>query len=196
MAGLDRVDDEDSPVLGEVMTLEQAKKHLRVDFTDDDEDIEAYLMASRAHVEGFLKQSLLAATWQYRIDHCWPREIRLPVGPIRTTTGLSIQYVDADGATQTLAITEYQVSLGITCVIRPAWSKSWPTLRPIMDAITVTFKAGELFVADVKPVFVAAVKLELTNLYENRGSVVIGAPVSEILSLSARNLLTPFVRHD
>jgi uncharacterized phiE125 gp8 family phage protein len=196
MAGLDRLIDEDSPAPDEPLTLAQAKSHLRVDFVDDDDLIEAEIAAARQQIEGFLKQSLILQTWRYRIDFCWPREIRLPVGPLRTTTGLSIQYVDADGATQTLATTEYQVSLGQTGIIRPAWSKSWPTLRPVMDAVTVEFKAGETRIEYIKPVFLAALKLQLGDLYANRESVVIGGTVGEITSLSARNLLTPFVRHD
>lgn len=196
MAGLDRLIDEDSPAPDEPLTLAQAKSHLRVDFVDDDDLITAMIAAARGQVEGFLKQSLILQAWRYRIDFAWPYEIRLPVGPLRTTTGLSIQYVDADGATQTLATTEYQVSLGQTGIIRPAWSKSWPTLRPIMDAVTVEFKAGETRVADIKPVFLAALKLQLGDLYANRETVMTGGAVGEITSLSARNLLTPFVRHD
>lgn len=196
MAGLDRLPDEDSPAPDEILSLAQAKKHLRVDFSDDDDDITAYLQAARQKVEGFLKQALILQTWRYRIDYCWPAEIRLPIGPLRTQTGLSVQYVDSDGVTQTLATSEYQVSLGMTGRIRPAWSKSWPTVRPVMDAVTVEFKVGETRVEDIKHVFLAAVKLELADLYDNRGTVVVGASSGELSSLSARNLLTPFVRHD
>ena len=107
MAGLDRLDDENSPPVTEPITLDAAKAHLRVDHDDEDGEIEAYIAAARSVVEGFLKQSLIYTFWQYRIDGCFPSEIRLPIGPLRTTDGLSIQYVDDAGVTQTLAASEY-----------------------------------------------------------------------------------------
>jgi len=192
MAGLDLVT---APV-SEPVTVAQAKARLNIDFGDHDTIIGDMITESRSAVEGFLKQSLLYTVWKHRIDGYFPREIRLPVGPLRTATGLSIEYVDDAGATQTLATTEYQVSLGSTGIIRPAYGKTWPTVRSIMDVVSVTFKSGEALAADLRPAILGALYLEIGNRYANRESIVIGTTTSELSSLSARNLLTPFVRHD
>ena len=125
-----------------------------------------------------------------------PRKTPLPIGPLRTTDGLSIQYVDDQGVTQTLATSVYQVSLGMTGVIRPSYGNTWPSVRAQMDAVTVTFTAGEQSLDDINPAFLQAIRLHINDFYDNRGSIVVGAQASEILSLSARNLLTPFVRND
>ncbi|RJP54179.1 MAG: hypothetical protein C4583_03350 [Anaerolineaceae bacterium] len=190
MAGFDLVT---APSI-EPITLADFKAHQRVGHSEEDDLIDSYIAAARSACEATLKMSLLYTTWRYRIDFCFPWEIRLPIGPLRTVSGLSIQYVDDAGATQTLATSVYQVSLGDTGVIRPAYGETWPATRPQMDAVTVTFKAGEASAADLRPAIVDAVRLETANRYEHRESQVVGTSSSQITSLSARNLLTPFIR--
>lgn len=195
MAGLDRVDDEASPGPGEPLTLTEAKDWLRVDHTDEDETIGALISAARSAVEAFVKQSLMLTTWTYRIDGSFPWEIRLPVGPLRTTSGLVVQYVDDSGVTQTLSSSVYQVSLGLTGIIRPAYGQTWPSVRSQMDAVTVTFKAGETSIDDVKPAIMHGLRMFLADMYEHRETIVIGASAQR-LPMAVQNLLTPFVRHD
>lgn len=193
MAGLDLV----TAPTSEPVTVAQAKARLNIlEGTDFDSVIDDMIAEARSAVEAFLKQSLLFTVWKLRIDGCFPWEIRLPVGPLRTTTGLSIQYVDGAGDTQTLATTEYQVSLGSTGVIRAAYGKSWPAVRNVMDAVSVTFKAGESAAGDLRPAILSALYLEIGNRFAHRESVIVGVSGGELSSLSARNLLSPFVRHD
>lgn len=195
MAGLDRVDDEVSPSIGEPIALLEAKEYLRVDHGDEDELILALIASARAAVEAHTKRSILRTTWAYRIDGCFPWEIRLPIGPLRTTSGLVVQYVDDAGATQTLASSNYQTSLGITGIIRPAYGKTWPSTRSQMDAVTVTFQAGELSADDVNPALMASMRMYLADLYEHRETIVIGVSAQRI-PMAVQNLLTPFVRYD
>src|SRR3990167_10126611 len=174
MAGLDLV----TAPTSEPLSVADAKAHLNVDFADDDAKIGNYISAARAAAEVVLKMSLLYTVWRYRIDGSFPWEIRLPIGPLRTATGLSIAYVDDAGVSQALAASIYQVSLGDTGVIRPAYGETWPATRPMMDAVTVTFKAGEAAAADLRPAFIDAIRLEVGNRYAHRENQIVGVSTS------------------
>jgi uncharacterized phiE125 gp8 family phage protein len=189
VAGLDLV----TPAGGELLALELVKQHLNVDFPDDDALIAAYVAAAMSSVETVLKCSLLPTAWRYRVDGCFPCEIRLPVGPVVTTNGLEIKYIDDAGALQTLAPSLYQMSLGETGVIRPAYGQVWPSTQPVMDAVQVAFHAGFEAADKVPPAIKAALLLTIGHLYANREATVIGVSAQE-LPLGARNLLMPFVR--
>ena len=104
MSGVDLV----TPPLSEPVTLSQAKSHLRVESDHDDTFISSLITASRQAVESYTRRSLLHTVWKYRMDGCFPWEVRLPRGPLRTATGLTITYVDDAGATQTLASDQYR----------------------------------------------------------------------------------------
>lgn len=190
MAGLDLVT---APTV-EPLTLAQAKDHCRVDGSDDDTLLTDLIGAARSRCEAFLKQSLLQTAWAFRIDGGFPPEIRLPVGPLIDTASVSIAYVDDAGASQTLDGAVYDVSGGETGVIRAAYGQSWPSARPVMDAVTVTFTAGVAAAANLPPAIVHAVRMTLAEMYENREESVPGS-LAEV-PLSARNLMMPFVRHD
>lgn len=190
MSGVDLV----TPPAAEPITLAQAKAHLRVESDYDDTQISGLITASREAVEAYTRRTLLHTVWEYRMDGCFPWEIRLPRGPLRTTTGLAITYVDDAGDTQTLAADQYQVSLGNVGVIRPAYGLTWPTTRSQMDAVAVQFTAGEASASLIPGALLTGLLMELGNRYAYRESVTV--QVMDISALSARNLLTPFVIHD
>lgn len=197
MAGLDLV----QAAAQEPITRGQAKRHLNVDddVADFDDLIDAYIAAARSSVEAVLKMSLMETAWKLRIDNCFPWEIRLPIGPVFDGGGspndLTISYVDDAGETQTLATTEYQVSYGETAVIRPAYGKTWPATRPVMDAVTVNFQAGWKDAADIPRAILQALRLTVGDCFAHRENTVIGTITAQ-LPMSARNLLMPFVRWD
>lgn len=195
MAGLDLV----SAAAQEPLTLDEAKAHLNVDVADFDDLIDAYIAAARSSVEAVLKMSLMETAWKYRLDGGFPREIRLPIGPVfdggASPNDLTITYVDDAGAAQTLATTGYQVSYGTTAVIRPAYGMTWPATRPIMDAVAVNFQAGWKDRADIPKAMLQALRLTVGDCFAHRENTVIGTITAE-LPISARNLLMPFVRWD
>jgi uncharacterized phiE125 gp8 family phage protein len=189
VAGLDLIA---APIV-EPVELADATAHLRVDDDHEDGLVLLYVAAARSHIETFLKASLLATTWRVRIDGGFPREIRLPVGPVLSTDGLAITYVDDAGATQTLPADQYQASLGETGVIRPAWGVVWPSTRAQLDAVSVTFKAGWPGPSDLPPAIKAAVLLMTGHLFQHREATSPAGVVTE-LPLGVRHLLLPVVR--
>lgn len=191
MAGLHLVTAPDA----EPVDLAEAKAYLVVDFNDDDVLIDALIQSARSHCEAFLKMSLMSTVWDYRIDLGFPREIRLPIGPLSdvAAAAVAITYTDLAGVTQTLDSVAFQVSGGDTPVIRPAYGATWPATLPVLDAVRVRFTAGHATADDIPRAVRVAVLMTLGDLYEQRQSAVVGGSASSV-PLAARNLMMPFVR--
>lgn len=182
-----------TPPASEPETLEQAKRHLNVDDTDSDTLIVGHISSARSACESFLRATLMETVYSYTLD-CFPSQIVLPQGPVLTTTGLSISYVDTAGVTQTLATSSYKVSLGDICRIRPAWGMSWPATRNEMDAVTIAFKAGYADASGIPPAVLNAFRMTLHDFFEHRGNMA-DPSAGRDLPLTAQNLMTAFVRH-
>jgi uncharacterized phiE125 gp8 family phage protein len=135
----------------EPVSVAEAKAHLRVEITDDDDVIARLCAGARRRVERTIGRQLVTATWVLvkdffaPIDLLLPRIfgdlIRLPRPPLIEV--LSVQYVDTAGVPQTLATTEYQVdALDEPGRLRPAFGKYWPATRWQLGAVTITYNAG------------------------------------------------------
>ncbi|MBD3675598.1 MAG: phage head-tail connector protein [Planctomycetaceae bacterium] len=141
------------------ISLTEVKEHLRVETTDEDDLLTAYIEAATRMVEQNLNRSLVLTEYQKVFDY-WPHDggdhysphlsnlernaMFLEHPPVKQVD--SITYVDGDGATQTLAAADYQVDLfREPARIMPAWGKHWPTgVRYQANSITATYKAGYL----------------------------------------------------
>lgn len=89
------------------LTIAQAKKHLRVDHTNDDEYINACIAGALQRVEQITKRKIVTQTWKYFL-HDWPDEsIILPYGKLQSVT--HVKYKDADGDQSTWDSGEYIV---------------------------------------------------------------------------------------
>ncbi len=91
-----------APPTLEPVSLEEAKAHLRLAGSDDDDYVSALIVAARLQVETAIRRVLIDQTWRiYRDD--WPADgaIDLPVAPVRSI--VEIVVYDADGEPTTLA---------------------------------------------------------------------------------------------
>ena len=130
------------------LSLEEVKDHIRWESAAADEaQIMLYMRSAVEQMDGaagVLNRALVTQTWQ--IDFDWfPRgAIRIPLPPLQSIT--SVQYIDTDGVTQTLAASKYKV-LNINTPTRAgrietAFGETWPSTRDEGEAVTVTFVAG------------------------------------------------------
>lgn len=126
------------------VTLPEAKVHLRVDSTDEDAYITALIEVARVTAEDRLQRTLVSTPWRLLAD-AFPacgRALELPMAPVLSVT--QVQYLDADGALQTLPDTDYLLAatpLGHELALPPGGA--WPSTqahRP--GAVTVTYTAG------------------------------------------------------
>lgn len=168
----------------EALTLAEVKEHLRIVDNDDDAWVTAMIPVVRKVTENHLRATIMAATWEYKLD-CFAPEILLPMAPVDSIT--SIKYIDDDGIEQTLAVAEYQFDNKGR--LKPAYDKSWPSTRRQLGAVTVTYVAGVTTAAEVDQDIKLAMKLWIGHYDLNRENVAF-TQVSEIPN-GARDLLSP-----
>jgi uncharacterized phiE125 gp8 family phage protein len=91
-----------------VVTLADAKKHLRVDHTDDDDMITALIAAATSYLDGWsgilLGRALVNQTWRQDF-HCFERKLRLPLAPVSAVS--SVKWRNTDGEIATIAADNY-----------------------------------------------------------------------------------------
>lgn len=124
-------------------------------------------------VERYLQRALITQTWDvYYDDWC---EIKLPYSPLQSVT--SIKYRDLDGVEQTLSSSLYYVTKHEPAEVERVYDTTWPVLQygrpqPIVIREVVGYgTTGASVPEEIK----SAMKLLITDLYENRGTVVIGS---------------------
>ena len=150
------------------------------DATEDDL-LTSLIQAAREHVENITRRALLTQTWYAYLDE-FPADldfIRLPFGNLQSVT--SIKYKDSDGTETTMTVTtDYLVETnGEQCgrIVLP-YGVSWPsaTLWP-SNPITIEFVCGWTAAASIKASIIAALKLILADLWENREGAVLKSGV-------------------
>lgn len=167
-----------TPVDGDaILTLEDAKLHLRVDSDDEDMLIMALRDAAIAHVEK--ASGVILARAEYRWSgRSFAAVAELPVRPVRSI--VAVRHRASDGAE-----IEYDGAQMVDGVLTPALGEMWPNANGF---VAVTFEAG-LASADLAPDLIAAAKLMLGHLYRNREAVQTGA-INE-LPLGVAALIDP-----
>jgi len=160
------------------VSLAEAKTHLRVTETADDDLIESLIEAASNWAQKYQNRKYLTETCVDYLD-AWPKVIRTRWSPLIAVT--SIQYVDTGGTTQTWANTLYTVdTITEPARIVPAYNESYPDLRGDQNGIIVTYTAGYgSNRSDVPQEIRSAILLLVGQLYANR-EAAIEASLSEI----------------
>jgi uncharacterized phiE125 gp8 family phage protein len=186
----------------EPVTLAQAKAQARVelDFTLDDDLINALITAARIYCESYTKAQFCTATYLYALDSfpvvsAWPivgAELRLPLPPLQLNTniggtgaspsGVVVQYLDMSGTLQTLSPSLYLVdTISKPARIVPQWYQPWPICRPMPNAVQVTFSCGYSDDGTSVPqTFKQAILMLVSYWYRNREAAAEGtfAPIA------------------
>jgi uncharacterized phiE125 gp8 family phage protein len=128
-----------SPPTSYGVTVSQAKAQSRVLNSAEDDVIEGHLAAALAYAEKYTGRIYQPQTWELTVDAFPTAEIKLTPGPVASIT--SIQYIDADGATITVADTLYETDLaGDDAWVGP--STPWPATMATFNAVKITYVAG------------------------------------------------------
>lgn len=182
--------------VAEPLTLEDAKTHLRVDGTDEDDLIESLVQTAREYCETFTNRAFVTQTWYWKADRFpYFQKIWLPRPPLTSIT--SVSYIDQNGNTQTWApTTGYQLAqltgpkAGYSTLM-PAYGNSWPTSRYQLEAVTIEYVCGYGLPPAVPASILSAMRLLIGHLYENREAVVLGVNPLE-LPIAIPSMLAPF----
>lgn len=177
-----------TPPAMELITLEEAKVHLRLELAENPEDvlISALITAAREWCERFREERFITQTWDYYRDDL-PAEVPIPIGPIQHVEFINVKdsasaieivsFVDPSG-TVLFETDDYNLDV----VSRPArlvkkTGSSVPRVTGQIQALQMRLVVGYADLPmDVPENFRAAVYLMLTHLYEHRGDESQPAP--------------------
>jgi len=128
---------------GLAVSLDEAKKHLRVSGTSQDTEITLLIEASTEKLERDINRGILSATWQQSMS-CFPSDsgmISLMMG--MDTNVSSITYVDTDGVTQTLDSSLWSYSQPRSGIFSED-ADGWPEVsaETKSDKVTINFTCG------------------------------------------------------
>ncbi|MEN6538697.1 MAG: head-tail connector protein [Mizugakiibacter sp.] len=124
----------------EPVSLAEAKLHLRVDGSDDDARITAFISAARHLAEQKTGRAFAPQTWEIVLD-AFPEAFTLYNAPITAVT--SLKYIDEAGIEQTLAAESYQLDKdSLPGYVVPAYGYTWPTPRAQANAVRLRYTCG------------------------------------------------------
>ena len=124
------------------VSLDEAKAQCRIINADSDARLTGFIKAATAHVETTLGISLSERTYRLTLD-AFTDAIELPRGPVTEVTAL--QYVDADGVTQTVQTSDYSTDLISTprqWLVRNSGA-SWPTTLDGVKSLPRCVESGD-----------------------------------------------------
>lgn len=168
----------DDPAEGYIISTEEANTHLHVG--GQDEYVDSLIAAAQGALERDLKRTFLTTKFIAYAD-CWEDRFFLPYPKLQSVE--SIKYFDTNGEEQELGENDFYwvITSSDPGYIKQKYDATYPELqagRP--DAISISFTAGYEDIDAVPAQLKHAVKLLITDLYEHRGSIVIGAGVYQI----------------
>lgn len=150
----------------EPITVEEACDHLRIDYRDHDDLIAGLITSARKWLEEAVLWRCLISQSCVDYFECFQDPMRLHWPP--ATAISSITYLDADGATQTLASTVYELGTihGVP-VVRLKYGQTFPVTRSHPDVVVVTYTAGYGTAGSNVPRPIRdALKLQVQQLYD------------------------------
>jgi len=173
----------------EPVTLTEVKKHLRLAtttaeataYTSEDDLLNRLITVARIQAEQETGRAFITQTKTMYLDK-WPADtfIRLPYPPLQSAV-VTYRLEDDDDYDETLSTVDTDtVSEPGRIVLQP--NESWPSGTLYTDKpIKIEFDCGYGDEADDVPEGIkSAILLKISDLYENRGEVVMGVSVSKI----------------
>ena len=148
-----------------VVSIEEAKAHLRIDGDDEDVLIAGLIAAATGHIDGpdgWLGRAIGPQLLELRLDgdECG-RCVSLPLPPVIEL--VSITYTDASGATVNADLAAFALYDNDLC---PAGASfPWPSGVSRREAVRVRYRAGY---PTLPPAIRVAILLMVGDLYVNR----------------------------
>lgn len=158
-----------TPPASELVTLAEAKAHLRVEHNVDDSLLNGLITAARLFVEQQTGRALLPQTWRLWGD-AWPEAavLQLPKPPLRSVSAILI-YAPDDSST-VWSSSDYRVEVAAQPgQIQLREGQSWPSLSRSRSSFSITFVAGYADAVAVPEVLKLAIKQLVAHWYEQRG---------------------------
>ncbi|HEY3694069.1 head-tail connector protein [Phenylobacterium sp.] len=163
-----------TPPTETVTAVDEAKLHLRIDASDEDDLVDALTWAAQGQIEATTQRRYCAQVLEWVRD-CWGDQMVLPVAPgtdCSKITVVSVKYVDTTGALQTLDPNLYWVRPhGPTLAVVRRWFTIWPWLGDGAERVVIRFSIAST-AGDAPFTVKAAAKLLIGHFYAHREAVV------------------------
>jgi uncharacterized phiE125 gp8 family phage protein len=182
-----------TPPAAEPLTLAEAKLHLRVDHSADDDLITALIQAAREGAEHLTGRSLITQTWERVLDAFPGAEIELGRPPVASV--VSVVYIDGAGNQQTMDAADYSLdnSTPNGWVLPSDALDVWPITYDTANAVRVQFTTGYGASGAAVPAAIRSwMKLRIGTLYKLREEIVAGVSVADLPGGFAERLLDPY----
>lgn len=150
--------------------LGDVKAQLRVDSTDDDDQITNLIGVATAKLDGWsgtLGRCLMTQSWKISYSRFWHGGygLRLPLAPVQSVT--TVTYYDKNGDAQTLDADGYRLLTDARGgYIALAIGEKWPETAPRIDAVTVEFVTGYGDADDVPAPIRQAITVLVQQMYD------------------------------
>jgi len=174
--------------LSEPVTLIETKLHLRlattsveaVAYTTEDDALNRLITVCRTQAEQETGRKFITQTLTYYLKQ-WPTErfIRIPYPPLQSAT-ITYRLEGDDDYDNTLTTADVDiVSEPGRIILQP--NESWPSGTLYTDKpIKVTYICGYGLAVAVPENIKSAILLKISDLYENRGEIIVGVSVGRI----------------
>lgn len=167
--------------LSEPVTLDEAKTHLRVTDSNDDDYITSLISVARQSCETYTGLSFIEQTRAAKLDK-FPmcKAITLPYGPVISVDEFT--YKNSDNVdVELVSGTDYFLDSHSDVVRLCPPSNGWPTaLATIPNAVSITYTAGYGDAVDVPYVIKQSILLQVATLYEVRQDEIPGLSASPL----------------
>lgn len=161
-----------TPPTAGLVTLDEAKAHLRVFYNDEDAAIGFYLKAAQDTCEFHIQRRFVQQTWEWVIED-FKRCMVLPLAPVLAPDSVVWVRHHARGAPAPITTDPalYVVApWRQTMTVRARSTTVWPLLDPdAPEPAVIRFRVGALAAGDVEPGVRNAVLVQLEYLWNNRG---------------------------
>ena len=173
-----------------IVSTADLKTHLRITFSDDDTYIATLGKAAVNMIEEFCN-IYLNPTVLTQYGNKFSDLTILYKSPVSSSVSPVVKYTTG-GVLTTLASSEYEfVPLIKPARLYPDQGISLPATDDLFQAWQIEYTAGYPTTADIPDALIQAIKITVSDMYENRQSVIVGKIASEIPK-TAEYLMNPY----
>lgn len=150
----------------EPLTLSETKLYLRVDGTAEDSLITDLITVAREHAESYLRRSIIDQSWRMTLEDYAPTCFRLPMGPVRSITSISL--VDNEGGVIALSSSNYE--------LKTDQDEIELTEMVYAHMIQITYATGYASSSDIPKSLRYGMLSHIASLFECRGEGEVVVP--------------------
>ena len=175
-----------APLVHQVLTLNEAKEHLRVTSSHEDHLIDALVQAATDYLHGprgILGSAFLPSEYRAILSTSPSCDFALPIGPVASIT--QIRYRSTAGVDTLYPAANYRLSGDTVELVTGA---AWPEVETREQAFWVDFVCGYGTPGAVPNTIKQIARLLIGLWFENRSAVVLGT-IATPLPLAARALI-------